>query len=145
MSLDCIIFVIYIQVLTGVNLQVNSGQTVALVGHSGCGKSTVVQLIQRFYDPDDGTVLLDNIDIKQLNLKWMRSHIGVVSQEPVLFDTTIAENIKFGRDDVSQSEIDAACRDAKAYDFIQNLPKVCEKLNLSCSTKKVLPNLCSVC
>ena len=113
-----------IQVLNGINLKVHAGQTVALVGHSGCGKSTVVQLLQRFYDPDDGTIFMDGIDIRELNLKWMRSHIGVVSQEPILFDTTISENIRFGRAGVTEAEIEKACQDANAYNFIQNLPKV---------------------
>ena len=78
------------------------GQTVALVGSSGCGKSTITQLIQRFYDPSRGTILLDGIDIKKLNVKWLRQQIGLVSQEPVLFGTTIAKNICYGREGVTQ-------------------------------------------
>ena len=84
----------------------------------------MIQLIQRFYDTDGGSIVVDGNNVKDLNVRWLREHIGVVSQEPVLFATTIAENIKFGRADVSQAEMDQACIDAKAYDFIQKLPKV---------------------
>jgi ATP-binding cassette subfamily B (MDR/TAP) protein 1 len=100
------------------------GQTVALVGSSGCGKSTVVQLLQRFYDPLSGTVYIDGIDIRQLNVKWLRRHIGIVSQEPVLFATTIGENIRYGRDGVTQEEIEKAAMDANVHDFISKLPLV---------------------
>lgn len=96
----------------------------ALVGSSGCGKSTVIQLIQRFYDPLEGAVMIDGTDIRQLNIKWLRLHIGVVSQEPVLFATTIAENIRYGRDGVSQQEIETAAKEANAHDFITSLPLV---------------------
>ena len=114
------------------NLDVYKGQTVALVGSSGCGKSTTVQLLQRFYDPDDGAILIDGTDIRLLNVQWLRQHIGVVSQEPVLFATSIAENIRFGRENVTQQEIDDACKEANAYDFIQNLPNVsvCMRVSL---------------
>jgi len=103
---------------------VSVGQTVALVGASGCGKSTTVQLIQRFYDPEQGVVKIDGQDIKSLNVKWLREHIGVVSQEPVLFATTIEENIRFGREGVTMEEIVQATREANAYDFIMKLPEV---------------------
>ncbi|KFQ92705.1 Multidrug resistance protein 1B, partial [Nipponia nippon] len=104
------------QILKGLNLKVSCGQTVALVGGSGCGKSTTVQLIQRFYDPREGT------DIKSLNVRYLREIIGVVNQEPVLFATTIAENIRYGREDVTMQEIEKATKEANAYDFIMNLP-----------------------
>ncbi|CAF5082220.1 unnamed protein product, partial [Rotaria magnacalcarata] len=78
-------------ILNNLSLKIPSGKTVALVGASGCGKSTTIQLIQRFYDPDGGLVLLDGKDIKTLNVAWLRQHIGVVSQEPVLFTGTIEE------------------------------------------------------
>ncbi|XP_073253012.1 ATP-dependent translocase ABCB1-like isoform X5 [Porites lutea] len=112
-----------VKILNGLNLTVDSGQTVALVGESGCGKSTVVKLVQRFYDPSSGEVSVDGHNIPSLNLKWLRQHIGVVSQEPVLFDTTIAENIRYGKEDVTQEEIEKATKMANAHDFIRSLPK----------------------
>ncbi|XP_021920941.1 multidrug resistance protein homolog 49-like isoform X2 [Zootermopsis nevadensis] len=111
-----------VEVLHGLNLTVKSGESVALIGPSGCGKSTIIQLVQRFYDPSEGKVLLDGIDVKQLNVGWMRGHIGVVGQEPVLFATTIKENIRYGREDATQKEIEEAARDANAHDFISELP-----------------------
>jgi len=111
--------------LTGLSLRANKGQTVALVGASGCGKSTVVQLIQRFYDPLKGSVEIDGIDIRQLNIKWLRNNIGVVSQEPVLFAKSIAENIRYGRDGITQEDIEKAVICANAYNFISRLPDVC--------------------
>ena len=112
------------QVLNGMSITVSVGKTVALVGSSGCGKSTTVQLLQRFYDTLEGHVKIDGNDIKDLNLNWMREHIGVVSQEPVLFATSIEENIRYGRMDVTDDEIKQACKEANAFDFISNLPKV---------------------
>uniref|UniRef100_A0A8B9CHE3 ATP binding cassette subfamily B member 1 n=1 Tax=Anser brachyrhynchus TaxID=132585 RepID=A0A8B9CHE3_9AVES len=112
-----------IQILKGLNLKVSCGQTVALVGGSGCGKSTTVQLIQRFYDPKEGTITIDGQDIKTLNVRYLREIIGVVNQEPVLFATTIAENIRYGREDVTMEEIEKATKEANAYDFIMKLPK----------------------
>ncbi|KAK1172557.1 hypothetical protein AOXY_G5169 [Acipenser oxyrinchus oxyrinchus] len=116
------------KILKGVNLKVSSGQTIALVGSSGCGKSTTVQLLQRFYDPDEGTITIDGNDIRSLNVKCLREYIGVVSQEPVLFATSILENIRYGREDVSQAELEAATKEANAYDFIMKLPKKFETL-----------------
>ena len=84
------------KILKGLNLHVNSNETTALVGQSGCGKSTTIQLLLRFYDVDNGKITLDGIDIKDLNIKWLRSQIGLVSQEPVLFNCSIYENICFG-------------------------------------------------
>ncbi|XP_043207373.1 ATP-dependent translocase ABCB1-like isoform X2 [Amphibalanus amphitrite] len=110
------------QILKGISFAVRPGQTVALVGSSGCGKSTCVQLIQRFYDPEQGEVLLDGRDVRELNVAWLRRQIGVVSQEPVLFGTTIAENIRYGRPDCSMKDIEEAARQANAYDFIEELP-----------------------
>ncbi|KAL3831651.1 hypothetical protein ACJMK2_023379 [Sinanodonta woodiana] len=112
-----------IQVLKGLSLRVDVGKTVALVGSSGSGKSTVIQLIQRFYNPEQGQVLLDGNDITNLNLKWLREQIGVVSQEPVLFATTIKENIRYGRMDVTDKEIEAAANEANAHEFISKFPK----------------------
>ena len=107
-----------------VSLKVNVGETVAFVGHSGCGKSTGIQLLQRFYDPESGEILLDGQDIKKLNVKSLRQQIGVVSQEPVLFDMTIEENIRFGNPEVTLPEIVQAAKEANAHDFIDALPKV---------------------
>ncbi|KAL8165139.1 UNVERIFIED_CONTAM: Multidrug resistance protein 1, partial [Gekko kuhli] len=115
-----------VKVLKYLNLNVNSGQTVALVGSSGCGKSTTVQLIQRFYDPLEGMVTIDGQDIKTLNLRYLREIIGVVNQEPVLFATTIAENIRYGRENVTMEEIEKAVKEANAYDFIMKLPDTFE-------------------
>ncbi|XP_004464362.4 ATP-binding cassette sub-family B member 5 [Dasypus novemcinctus] len=111
-----------IKVLKGLNLKINSGETVALVGSSGSGKSTTVQLLQRLYDPEDGTITLDQNDIRVLNVRHYREHIGVVSQEPILFGTTISNNIKFGRDGVTDEEIEKAAKEANAYDFIMKFP-----------------------
>ncbi|NWY42084.1 MDR1 protein, partial [Sylvia atricapilla] len=111
-----------VEILKGLNLKINSGQTVALVGGSGCGKSTTVQLIQRFYDPKEGMVTIDGQDIRTLNVRYLREVIGVVNQEPVLFATTIAENIRYGREDVTMEDIEKATKDANAYDFIMKLP-----------------------
>ncbi|XP_005876199.1 PREDICTED: multidrug resistance protein 1 [Myotis brandtii] len=111
-----------VKILKGLNLQVRSGQTVALVGNSGCGKSTTVQLMQRLYDPTEGMVSIDGQDIRTINVRYLREITGVVSQEPVLFATTIAENIRYGRENVTMDEIEKAVKEANAYDFIMKLP-----------------------
>ncbi|XP_053465061.1 ATP-dependent translocase ABCB1 isoform X1 [Nycticebus coucang] len=111
-----------VQILKGLSLSVQSGQTVALVGNSGCGKSTTVQLMQRLYDPTEGVVSIDGQDIRAINVRYLREITGVVSQEPVLFATTIAENIRYGREDVTMEEIEKAVKEANAYDFIMKLP-----------------------
>lgn len=82
------------QVLCGLNLKINKNETLALVGSSGCGKSTVLQLLQRMYDPEKGTVYYSGNDVKKMNVRHLRSHIAVVGQEPVLFAGTIKENIR---------------------------------------------------
>ncbi|XP_003921213.2 phosphatidylcholine translocator ABCB4 isoform X1 [Saimiri boliviensis] len=112
-----------VKILKGLNLKVQSGQTVALVGSSGCGKSTMVQLIQRLYDPDEGTINIDGQDIRNFNVSYLREIIGVVNQEPVLFSTTIAENIRYGRGNVTMDEIKKAVKEANAYEFIMKLPQ----------------------
>ncbi|KAM4702863.1 ATP-dependent translocase ABCB1-like [Rhinophrynus dorsalis] len=111
-----------IPILKGLSLKVEAGKTIALVGSSGCGKSTTIQLLQRFYDPPVGEVTVDGHDVRTLNVKWLRENIGVVSQEPVLFGTTIRENIRYGREDVTDAEIEQATKEANAYDFISKLP-----------------------
>ncbi len=88
-------------------------------------ESTIVQLIQRFYDPDDGQVFLDGKDISTLNVAWLRSHIGIVSQEPVLFTGSIEDNIRFGKSDATDEEVRAAAEMANAHEFIMALPEVC--------------------
>uniref|UniRef100_A0A8C4I9G7 ATP-binding cassette, sub-family B (MDR/TAP), member 4 n=1 Tax=Dicentrarchus labrax TaxID=13489 RepID=A0A8C4I9G7_DICLA len=117
-----------VKILNNLCLSVKSGQTIALVGSSGCGKSTTIQLLQRFYDPLEGSVFIDRHDIRSLNIRYLREMIGVVSQEPILFATTIAENIRYGRPDVTQKEIEQATKEANAYDFIMNLPDKFETL-----------------
>jgi len=112
-----------VRILQGLSLNIPEGKTVALVGSSGCGKSTVIQLVQRFYDPDLGSVRIDGHDIKKLNVGWLRDHIGVVGQEPVLFDCTILENIRLGSAKCTEEEATRACKAANAWDFIQKLPK----------------------
>ncbi|XP_011362782.1 ATP-binding cassette sub-family B member 5 [Pteropus vampyrus] len=117
-----------IKILKGLNLKIKSGETVALVGPNGSGKSTAVQLLQRLYDPDDGFITVDGNDIRTLNVQHYREHIGVVSQEPVLFGTTINNNIKYGRDGVTNEEIEKAAKEANAYDFIMEFPNKCNTL-----------------
>ncbi|XP_029306488.1 bile salt export pump [Cottoperca gobio] len=112
-----------VKILDQLSVAVKSGETTAFVGSSGAGKSTAVQLIQRFYDPKEGMVTLDGHDIKGLNIQWLRSLIGIVEQEPVLFATTIAENIRYGRPDISMEEIISAANQANAYNFIMDLPQ----------------------
>ncbi|KAG8443041.1 hypothetical protein GDO86_011745 [Hymenochirus boettgeri] len=111
-----------VKILCGLNLKVEAGRTIALVGTSGCGKSTTIQLLQRFYDALHGEITLDGHDLRTLNLRWLRENIGVVSQEPVLFGTTIGENIRYGRESVTDSEIEQAAKEANAFDFIAKLP-----------------------
>lgn len=109
-------------VLRKFNLKVVACQTVGLVGSSGSGKSTVINLLQRFYDPLGGEILLDGIGIKSLQLKWLRSQMGLVAQEPILFATTVKENILFGKEEASQEEIVQAAKAANAHNFISQLP-----------------------
>lgn len=113
-----------VPVLRGLSLEVKKGQTLALVGSSGCGKSTVVQLLERFYDPLAGTVFIDGKEVKQLNVQWLRAHMGIVSQEPILFDCSIGENIAYGDNSrvVSQEEIEHAAKEANIHSFIEMLP-----------------------
>uniref|UniRef100_A0A3Q2CPU0 Bile salt export pump n=1 Tax=Cyprinodon variegatus TaxID=28743 RepID=A0A3Q2CPU0_CYPVA len=112
-----------VKILDQLNVAVKSGETTAFVGPSGAGKSTAIQLIQRFYDPKVGMVTLDGHDIRGLNIQWLRSLIGIVEQEPVLFATTIAENIRYGRPGVSMEDIITAAKEANAYNFIMDLPQ----------------------
>ncbi|XP_075037496.1 bile salt export pump-like [Mixophyes fleayi] len=117
-----------VKILSDLSISINPGETTAFVGPSGSGKSSTIQLIQRFYDPTDGKVTLDGHDIRTLNIQWLRSLIGIVEQEPVLFATTIAENIKYGRDGVTMDDIVKAAKEANAYNFIMDLPQQFETL-----------------
>uniref|UniRef100_A0A8C6KUJ4 Bile salt export pump n=1 Tax=Nothobranchius furzeri TaxID=105023 RepID=A0A8C6KUJ4_NOTFU len=112
-----------VKILDQLSVAVKSGETTAFVGPSGAGKSTAIQLIQRFYDPKEGMVTIDGHDIRGLNIQWLRSLIGIVEQEPVLFATTIAENIRYGRPGVSMEDITTAAKEANAYNFIMDLPQ----------------------
>ncbi|MCO5555524.1 hypothetical protein L7F22_009069 [Adiantum nelumboides] len=111
-----------VQVFEDLNLHVPAGQSLAVVGASGSGKSTVISLIARFYDPQSGVVLIDGQDIKQINLRSLRQHIALVQQEPALFATSIYENIKYGTDNASEVEVIGAAKAANAHSFITSLP-----------------------
>jgi len=109
-------------VLHDLSLAIEPGQTVALVGPSGAGKTTVFQLLQRFYDIDSGAITLDGIDVRELRLTDLRARIAVVPQEPVIFSGTILENIRYGRADATDAEAMAAARAAFVDEFVQRLP-----------------------
>jgi len=110
-------------VLNGISFEVKKGDIIALVGPSGAGKSTIANLIPRFYDASSGAVLVDGINVKEYRLASLRSQIGIVSQNVILFNTTIAENIRYSKRDATEDEIVEAARQAYAYDFIMELPK----------------------
>ena len=110
------------QIFTNFSLKIPSGTSMALVGHSGCGKSSLVGLALRFYDPLAGKVTLDGRDIKRLSLRWLRAQYGLVSQEPVLFNGTILENIRYGNQAATREECEVAAKVANAVDFIDSLP-----------------------
>lgn len=110
-------------VLQGLNLKVKPGQKVGLVGGSGSGKSTIISLLERFYDPTKGDILLDGHRIKRLKLKWLRSKIGLVSQEPILFAMSIKQNILFGKEDAPMELVINAAIAANAHDFIVKFPE----------------------
>lgn len=113
-------------ILNDFNLLVNYGETNALVGPSGCGKSTVISLLLRLHDPISGYILLDGVDIKKLNIQWLRSIIGIVSQEPVLFNYSIAENIADGnKTQASIKQIVESAKLANISNKIESLPQVC--------------------
>lgn len=112
------------QIFDEFSLIIPSGTTVALVGQSGSGKSTVISLIERYYDPLSGEVLIDGVDLREFQLKWIRSKIGLVSQEPVLFTGSIKDNIAYGKDGATLEDIRGAAKLANASDFIDKLPQV---------------------
>lgn len=112
-----------VPVLEGINLDIRPGQTVALVGPTGAGKTTIASLVARFYDVTRGQILVDGIDIRRVKVKSLRSQLGVVPQEPFLFQATIAENIRFGRPEASDEQVREAARLANADEFISKLPQ----------------------
>ena len=105
-------------ILKGFALRVERGTVCALCGPSGSGKSTIISLVERFYDPQRGAVLLDGVDITSLNVKWLRAQLGLVSQEPVLFQGTVEANIRYGKEGATQEEVESAARMANAHGFI---------------------------
>jgi ATP-binding cassette, subfamily B, bacterial len=109
-------------VLDGIDLQVEPGQTVAIVGPSGSGKTTLMALLMRFYDPSEGRILLDGLDLKMLKQRSLRRNIGVVLQDPLLFNDTVGNNIAYGRPNATRAEIEAAAKAANAHAFIAALP-----------------------
>ncbi|KAI6228032.1 P glycoprotein 16 [Aphelenchoides besseyi] len=111
------------RVLRSFDLHIPSGESVAIVGHSGCGKSTIIQLLLRFYDVDSGTIRIHEADLKQTDLTTHRSHLACVSQEPTLFNITIQENIAYGLDDVSMEKVIEAAKQANCHNFIKQLPQ----------------------
>ncbi|KAH7842842.1 hypothetical protein Vadar_009709 [Vaccinium darrowii] len=115
-------------IFSGFSLSIPSGMTAAMVGQSGSGKSTVINLLQRFYDPQSGEVLIDGINLKEFQLKWVRYKIGLVSQEPVLFTCSIKDNIAYGKDGATVEEIKAAAELANAAKFIDKLPQGLETM-----------------
>jgi ATP-binding cassette, subfamily B, bacterial MsbA len=109
-------------VLDDINLTVSPGETLALVGMSGGGKTSMVNLIPRFYDVTDGRILIDDIDIRQASIASLRSQIAIVTQDPILFNDSIWNNIRYGKSNATEAEIIDAAKSAYAYDFIVNFP-----------------------
>jgi len=111
-----------VEVFRGLTLAVRRGETLALVGPSGSGKSTVVQLLECFYYPTEGSVEYNGIDVKDINVRWLRNEIGLVSQEATLFDTTIEENIRYGFPEATKEQVIEAATQANCHDFIESFP-----------------------
>ena len=112
------------QVLHGVSLTIRAGETIAFVGPNGCGKTTMMQLLLRFYDPQAGRVTFDGVDIRDVRLRELRSRFGIVTQETLLFNDTVANNIGYGAPDATRADIEAAARKAYAHSFItEKLPE----------------------
>jgi ABC transporter fused permease/ATP-binding protein len=112
-----------VKVLDNVNLRLDPGRVVALVGPSGAGKSTVAALLMRLYDPEEGVIRIDGHELRLLDANWLRTQIGTVAQEPVLFSTAVAANIRYGRPEATDDEVEAAARAANAHDFVSELPE----------------------
>ena len=111
-----------VRALDGIDLKIRSGEVVAFVGRSGAGKSTILNLLLRFYDPTEGRVVLDGHDLRELDPSWLRQQIGVVLQEPVLFSGSVADNIRYGRAEANDREVAAAAELAAASEFIERFP-----------------------
>ncbi|RKH17062.1 ATP-binding cassette domain-containing protein [Corallococcus praedator] len=111
-----------VQVLQGIDLTLQAGEVVAVVGSSGAGKSTLAALLSRFYDPQQGRLLLDGRALDTLDPSWLRRHVGMVAQEPLLFSCSIGDNIRYGRPDATDAQVEAAARAAHAHDFISRFP-----------------------
>jgi len=109
-------------VLNDMSLTIRAGTSVALVGQSGCGKSTTIQLLERFYDPRSGAVRVDGVDVRDLNVHWLRGQLGLVQQEPVLFARSIRENLLYGRPDATEEEMIDAAKRANIHNFVSQLP-----------------------
>ena len=134
------------EILHGINIEVKKGQAVALVGPTGSGKTTVMNLLNRFYDVTSGAVKFDGIDVRQLDLTTLRKQVGIVLQDSVLFTGTIATNIKFGKPNASDQEMIAAAKKANIHDFIMSLPKgyeteITEENNLFSTGQKQLVSI----
>ncbi|CAH1394586.1 unnamed protein product [Nezara viridula] len=113
-----------VQILKKLNLKIEAGKTIALVGDSGCGKSTIISLLERFYLPNEGKILIDGNNINDINVRYLRSQMGLVSQEPVLFDMTIKENILYGLEEkVTMDKVIEAAKIANIHNFIMKLPR----------------------
>lgn len=112
-----------VPVLRGLSLRIQEGEHVALVGHSGAGKTTLIKLLLRYYDVTGGAITIDGVDIRDMPLRFLREHIGLVQQEPFLFNGTVRDNIAYGRLNATQDDIEAVARAARAHDFIEALPE----------------------
>ena len=112
-----------VPVLDGIELSIAPGEVVALVGPSGAGKSTIAALLTRLYDPTAGRLTLDGRPLTELDPEWLRHRVGVVSQEPILFSTSIEENVRYGRSTASREEVIDACRAANAHEFVSRFPE----------------------
>ena len=110
-------------VLSDINLEVKPGDTVAILGATGSGKSSIINLIPRFYDVDKGNITIDDVDVKDVTIKSLRRHIGIVRQDPFIFSTTLKENIAYGVEDAKPRDIEAAAKQAQIHDFIASLPE----------------------
>jgi ATP-binding cassette subfamily B protein len=127
-TFDCVSFSYgdsqkYARVLADVSFEANPGQIVALLGPTGSGKSTIISLVPRFYDPTEGIVRIDGHNLKDVTIRSLRTQIGIVMQETTLFAATVRENIAFGRPEASQEEIIEAAKAAQAHEFIQQMPE----------------------
>lgn len=111
------------EILTNINLEISPNEKIALVGHSGVGKTTLVSLIPRFFDPTNGKVEIDGIDIREIDIHWLRSQVSLVTQEQILFNTSVKENILFGKPDATEKEILEASRKAHVIEFVEKFPE----------------------